>query len=83
MDSRELLKRTLALASFHIINIDCNIILQTPKLSPHIMDIRKSLASLLDMDISDISVKAKTAEHILGELGRGEAIAAEVTLLTE
>ena len=47
------------------------------------MDIRKSLASLLDMDVSDISVKAKTAEHILGELGRGEAIAAEVTLLTE
>lgn len=83
MDSRELLKRTLALAPFHIINIDCNIILQMPKLSPHIMDIRKSLAALLDMDVSDISVKAKTAEHILGELGRGEAIAAEVTLLTE
>lgn len=80
-DSRELLKRTLSIADVSIINIDCSIILQTPKLGPHIMRIRQSLASLLNIDAGDISVKAKTAEHILGELGTGDAIAAEVTLL--
>ena len=81
MDSKLLLKKTLKLSKFEIINIDCNIILQRPKLGPHILKIRESLASLLNIDVSNISVKAKTAEHILGELGSGDAIAAEVTLL--
>lgn len=81
MDSKLLLKETLKLSNFDIINIDCNIILQRPKLGPHILKIRESLASLLNIDVNNISVKAKTAEHILGELGSGDAIAAEVTLL--
>ena len=81
MDSKLLLKETLKLSKFEIINIDCNIILQRPKLGPHILKIRERLASLLNIDVSNISVKAKTAEHILGELGSGDAIAAEVTLL--
>lgn len=81
MDSKLLLKETLKLSKFEIINIDCNIILQRPKLGSHILKIRESLASLLNIDVSNISVKAKTAEHILGELGSGDAIAAEVTLL--
>ena len=81
MDSKLLLKETLKLSKFEIINIDCNIILQRPKLGPHILKIRESLASLLNIDVSNISVKAKTAEHILGELGSGDAIAAEVTHL--
>ena len=81
ISSVELLSRTLQLASFDIVNIDINIILQTPKLGPHIYDIRKNLSKLLKISIDDISVKAKTAEHILGELGRGDAIIAEVTLL--
>lgn len=81
ISSVELLSRTLQLASFDIVNIDINIILQTPKLGPHIYDIRKNLSKLLNISIDNISVKAKTAEHILGELGRGDAIIAEVTLL--
>ena len=81
MSSVELLRRTLKLSDFDIVNIDINIILQAPKLGPYILDIRKSLAKLLNINIDDISVKAKTAEHILGELGRGDAIIAEVILL--
>ncbi len=81
MSSVELLRRTLMLSDFDIVNIDINIILQAPKLGPYILDIRKSLAKLLNINIDDISVKAKTAEHILGELGRGDAIIAEVILL--
>ncbi len=81
ISSVELLRRTLMLSDFDIVNIDINIILQAPKLGPYILDIRKSLAKLLNINIDDISVKAKTAEHILGELGRGDAIIAEVILL--
>ena len=82
-DSKALLKETLTLTKRKLINLDSTIILQRPKLGPYILQIRESLASLLNTDISNISVKAKTAEHILGELGRGEAIIAEVSLLVE
>lgn len=82
-DSRKLLSRTLTLTKCRLVNLDATVILQRPKLAPHIMAIRESLASLLNVDISNISVKAKTAEHILGELGRGDAIIAEVSVLVE
>jgi len=82
--SSELLKLTLQKLHFkRIINLDCNIVLQSPKLSPYIERIRSNLSVLLNMDICDISIKAKTAEHILQELGKGDAIFAEVTLLLE
>jgi len=82
--STELLKLTLQKIHFKkIINLDCNIILQSPKLSPYIERIRSNLSILLDMNICNISIKAKTAEHILQELGSGDAIFAEVTLLLE
>lgn len=83
IDSRELLRRTLEITKCRLVNLDATIILQYPKLSPHITSIRESLAALLGTDISNISVKAKTAEHILGELGRGDAVIAEVSILVE
>lgn len=83
IDSTILLEKTLELADVKLINLDCTIILQRPKLGPHIQKIRETLASLLSTDISNISVKAKTAEHILGELGSGDAIIAEVSILVE
>lgn len=83
IDSTILLMKTLEIADIRLINLDCTIILQRPKLGPHIQEIRKSLSSLLSTDISNISVKAKTAEHILGELGSGDAIIAEVSVLVE
>jgi len=83
IDSKELLRRTLEITKLKLINLDSTIILQSPKLGPHIRRIRESLAKLLSVDISQISVKAKTAEHILGELGRSEAIIAEVSVLVE
>lgn len=82
-DSRKLLEETLKLTKCRLVNLDATVILQSPKLAPHIMSIRKSLATLLDVDISSVSVKAKTAEHILGELGRGDAVIAEVAVLVE
>ena len=50
-------------------------IAEAPRLSPHIDDIRASLAGALAVDATAVSVKATTADG-LGALGRGEGIAA-------
>lgn len=59
-----------------IANVDLTIICEAPKVSPHADAMRASLAAIMDMDISRISVKATTTEK-LGFTGRGEGIAAE------
>lgn len=84
IDSTILLKTVLdKLPEIKIINIDSTIVLQSPKLAPHIQKIRESLSTLLNLDVSQVSVKAKTAEHMLLELGSSDAIAASVTLLIQ
>lgn len=83
ISSEELLKKTLSLYPIEIINLDCTIILQTPKLQEYIIPIKKNLSELLSIDISQIAVKAKTSEKILGELGSGDAIIAQVVILVE
>ena len=62
-------------------NVDTTIILKAPKLRPHIDSIRYSLADILEVPIDRVSVKAKTAEGLLGELGTGDAIEAHATVL--
>ena len=83
IDSILLLKDALLIANCKIYNVDSTIILERPKLREHIDAIRESLSKLLNLDLSLISVKAKTAEGILGELGTGDAIAAEVVILID
>ncbi|MFA6845804.1 MAG: 2-C-methyl-D-erythritol 2,4-cyclodiphosphate synthase [Sphaerochaetaceae bacterium] len=68
IDSTILLRKTLELIKPNTIeNIDCTIILQEPKLRPYIDTIRANLARIMDLDISRISLKAKTTEHCLDE----------------
>lgn len=66
-----------------VVNLDSTVILQTPYLQPHIPAIRENLARLIGLPVSSVSVKAKTAEHILGELGSGDAIEAQATVLVQ
>lgn len=61
-------------------NADLTIITESPKLSPWIDTMRKNLAAALQTDISNISIKAKTAEK-LGPVGSGEALEAYATVL--
>ena len=82
IDSAELLKETLKIAKCKIINIDSSIILQEPRLGPYIQSIRANLAALLNIEITQISVKAKTAEK-MGPVGQKKAIEALVNILTE
>ena len=61
-------------------NADITLVLEEPKMRPHIMAMRARLAPLLATDTSRISIKATTTEH-LGFTGRGEGIAAYATVL--
>jgi len=68
-------------AGFEVENVDATIIAQRPKLLPHIPQMRQNIATVMDLDISRINVKATTEER-LGFTGREEGIAAmAVTLL--
>jgi 2-C-methyl-D-erythritol 2,4-cyclodiphosphate synthase len=75
-DSLKLLRevrRRLAAASYSIVNVDVTVILEHPKLSPHIAAMRENLAAALAVPVSAVSVKAKTNEK-MDAVGRGKGI---------
>lgn len=77
VNSVELLKKVLELIEekgYEIVNIDSTIQAQEPKLMPHIIAIRENLAKNMNLDVNQISVKAKTYEK-QDSIGKGEAIA--------
>ncbi|MCC2625945.1 MAG: 2-C-methyl-D-erythritol 2,4-cyclodiphosphate synthase [Burkholderiales bacterium] len=84
ISSRELLKIVNTKINddclYRINNIDSTIILEQPKLSPYIEQMRQNLADDLGLDLDQISIKAKTSEKI-GIVGRGEAAIAEAVVL--
>jgi 2-C-methyl-D-erythritol 2,4-cyclodiphosphate synthase len=63
-----------------IANIDATVVVQAPKLLPHIAAMRDALAETLTLDIAKISVKAKTSEG-MGYTGDGSGIAAYAVAL--
>lgn len=78
ISSLELLHRVSVLAEnsgFRVINIDSTLILEEPKLAPFKAKMKKTLASVLNIDEDRINIKATTQEGV-GAIGRGEAIAA-------
>ena len=83
IDSKILLQRTMSLASeagYRIGNADITIAMQKPKLAPYIPSMRQTLASIMGVDVADISVKATTTEK-LGFVGRSEGCEAYATVL--
>ncbi|WP_320128168.1 2-C-methyl-D-erythritol 2,4-cyclodiphosphate synthase [uncultured Sphaerochaeta sp.] len=82
-DSLRLLRQVKEeeLKAYTIENLDCTIILQQPKLRPFIDTIRANLAKVLELNLDQISVKAKTAEGMLNEVGKGDAIIAQTVIL--
>ncbi len=65
---------------YKINNIDTTIIIEAPKLRSYIDSMRKNLANILEIEIDQINIKAKTSEGI-GVVGRGEAVIAEAIAL--
>lgn len=61
-------------------NIDSTVILQSPAIKNHIPEMRKKIAEVVGIDVSDVSVKATTTER-LGFIGEERGIAAEAVAL--
>ena len=83
IDSRELLRHVVTLLrtrGYVVNNIDCTVICEIPRLSPHTQQMRANIANDCDVAIDAINVKATTTET-LGFTGRGEGIAAEAVCL--
>jgi len=84
ISSLELLAKTLELLKRYVIlHIDCTIILEKPKLQQYISTIRVSLSEACQIPLEQISVKAKTAEGLLGEVGEGTAVIAQASVLMD
>ncbi len=81
--SVDLLAKTRVLlheAGFGVANVDATIVAQAPKLAPYTQTMRELLAQALDVDPSNVSVKATTTDR-LGAIGRNEGIAAVAVAL--
>jgi 2-C-methyl-D-erythritol 2,4-cyclodiphosphate synthase len=77
-DSIELLRAVLemlAAARLSVVNVDCTVVLEAPKLASHRQAIRERLASVLGLEGARVNVKASTGERV-GFVGRGEGVAA-------
>ncbi|NNU97678.1 MULTISPECIES: 2-C-methyl-D-erythritol 2,4-cyclodiphosphate synthase [Anoxybacillus] len=84
-DSALLLQRVWSLVRQHgytLVNVDCTIIAQKPKMAPYIANMQKRIAELLEGDVSQVNVKATTTEK-LGFTGREEGIAAQAVILLQ
>ena len=82
-DSIQLLSiaaQKVAKAGYQLIDADCVLIAQEPKLSPFREEMRRNLARALSVDVSMIGLKATTTEG-LGFTGRKEGIAAQAVVL--
>ena len=85
IDSATLVKRAVRAVSengWTVRNLDVNVILESPRLSPFIGAMRRRIAALLGVDYDSVSVKAKTNEG-LGDVGRGEAVVCHAVVLLE
>ena len=84
-DSLQLLAQVLELSKqegYRLVDLDCVILAQLPKLSPYREQMRQNLAQVLGVDVDQVGIKATTTEH-LGFVGRQEGVSAYATVLME
>ena len=68
-------------AGYQIGNVDIQVACASPRLAPHILAMRKNIASLLKTELNNVSVKAMSFNRV-GAIGKGEAIRSQaITLL--
>lgn len=85
VDSKLLLKKTLEVLTekgYRIGNIDATVCAERPKLNPHIPQMQKVIADILNISEDDISIKATTSEK-MGFVGREEGFTAYAVALIE
>lgn len=84
-DSLELLARVVWLANrrgYKVVNVDATVMLERPRLRPHVQAMRERLAEVLTVDASCVSVKAKTGEG-LDSVGERRAVKVQAVALLE
>ena len=83
IDSRKLLERVVAMvreAGWRVVNADLTLLAQKPKIAPYVPQMQETIAPILGVELSRVSVKATTTEK-LGAIGREEGISAYAVVL--
>ena len=84
-DSKVLLRRCYSMVrekGFWLVNIDCTLLLEAPKIRPYVEQMQHTIANILHMSAEDISIKATTAEK-LSFIGREEGVVATASILLQ
>src|ERR1043165_2605410 len=85
IDSKVLLQRCYALINdrgYSVVNVDSTLLLQAPKIGPYVEQMQWAIASILNITIEDVSIKATTTEH-LSFIGREEGVVATANVLLQ
>ncbi len=80
MELLKIVRNKMDIGGYKIENIDCCIVCQSPKMAPYILNMRKGISSILNININDINIKATTEEG-LGFTGKGEGISSHCVCL--
>ena len=85
IDSKILLQKTFALIQqegYTIVNVDSTLCLEAPKIKPYVQQMQTVIASILQLSVKDVSIKATTTEK-MGFAGREEGLMAYATVLLQ
>ncbi len=85
ISSLELLRHVVKLlheSGFEVVNIDANVLAEAPKIGSHISDMKETVGGAVGISPKRINIKGRTSEG-LGEIGRGEAIAAQAVAMVQ
>ncbi len=85
ISSLELLRHVVKLlheSGFEVVNIDANVLAEAPKIGSHISDMKEAIGGAVGISPKRVNVKGRTSEG-LGEIGRGEAIAAQAVAMVQ
>ena len=85
IDSKILLQQSfdkIKEKGYKVVNVDSTLCLQAPKIKPYIAQMQSTIASILELEAEDVSIKATTTEK-MGFVGREEGLVAYATVLLE
>jgi 2-C-methyl-D-erythritol 2,4-cyclodiphosphate synthase len=85
IDSKILLDKSYQLIKskgYRVVNVDSSLCLEAPKIKPYVSAMQEAIAGILELTVSDVSVKATTTEK-MGFVGREEGLVAYASVLLE
>ena len=85
IDSKILLQQSydkIKAKGYKVVNVDSTLCLEAPKIKPYVAQMQQTIASILELELDAVSVKATTTEK-MGFVGREEGLVAHATVLLE